>query len=114
MREYDALGRYGGDEFLAVLPGCDPRSLAKTAQRLSDSLAITATPKDKRRINVTLSIGIVAVEGSKSVRVQQVLEAVDAALYRAKKRGRNRVEVGTVPHVSATVPAESRARTRSR
>lgn len=90
LRKTDAVGRYGGEEFVAVLPRCSREEaqvlMEDVRQRLRD---ITFTV-DQRSFNVTLSGGIAAYRPGVE-RAEQLLQEADAALYRAKAEGRNRI-----------------------
>jgi len=91
IRPYDAIGRYGGEEFLVVLSGCSPANAARLAERLRERVGATpAIPELERP--VTISIGV-ATWTNDYGDVQALIRAADAALYRAKNSGRNRVEV---------------------
>src|SRR5690606_38313516 len=90
LRNGDAFGRWGGEEFLVVLPGAAAREAEAVAERIR--LCIEALPlmASGARIGLTLSIGIAALaEGGTTP--EQLIEAADVALYRAKSGGRNRV-----------------------
>ncbi len=91
LREVDFAARFGGDEFVALLPHQTSAEAQVVAERLRVRLAGRAWPWPQP---LTLSIGIAAMESS--VNVQEpamLLAAADAALYRSKRKGRNRVEV---------------------
>jgi two-component system cell cycle response regulator len=90
LRTYDILGRYGGEEFLLVLPGCATQEAVIVAERLRARLADLPLTLREKRIRITGSFG---VSSSKDVTedVEAVIWAADAALYRAKHEGRNRV-----------------------
>ena len=90
LREYDGVGRYGGEEFLLVIPGCD---LAATTRRAEDiRILISKEPflTAPGRPVVTVSMGVAAAEVSEPP--EALLRRTDEALYRAKRSGRNRVE----------------------
>ncbi|HYG75704.1 MAG TPA: diguanylate cyclase [Planctomycetota bacterium] len=91
LRAYDAVGRYGGEEFLFVLPGCSQGDALEIAQRIraSGSLAMDL-PEGHTR--VTVSIGMAAWSPEHTPTLPTLLRAADAALYRAKAAGRDRVE----------------------
>ena len=90
LRPYDLIGRYGGEEFVVVLPGCDAAGAQAAAERLRASIAAAAVSVGKVTLRVTCSLGI-AVAGPGSARDRDgLLAAADAALYEAKKAGRNR------------------------
>jgi len=89
VRAYDLLGRYGGEEFVAVLPECDKEQLQLSSERIR--LAIGGAPilAASSEIATTVSIGgSIAMAGVPSVK--DLLSAADTALYRAKNGGRNR------------------------
>jgi diguanylate cyclase (GGDEF)-like protein len=91
VRPYDAVGRFGGEEFLLVLPGCDSRTAATLAERLRCHVAVAPVETEGVSIPVTLSLGVAAwAEGGPADSVA-LLRAADEALYRAKGAGRNRV-----------------------
>ena len=91
VRIYDSVGRYGGEEFLFILPGCDAASAVTQAERLRS--AITDHPIELSRLTIsfTLSMGLVVrLEGIPDD-LDPLIQEADAALYRAKLRGRDRV-----------------------
>ncbi|MGH9718733.1 MAG: GGDEF domain-containing response regulator [Bryobacteraceae bacterium] len=92
VRSYDAVGRYGGEEFLIVLPGCDTRSAACRAERLRSAIATEPFDTSEGRITVTCSLGIASTADSGDLDTDALIRSADAALYRAKHNGRNRVE----------------------
>ena len=92
LRPYDSVGRYGGEEFLLILPGCN----LSTASRRADSIRYLIE-KDpivvpQGDVAATLSLGITVAECAVDASVEALLERADAALYQAKHNGRNRVE----------------------
>ena len=91
LRTYDSLGRYGGEELIAVLPGCGTAAAAAVAERMR--AAASAAPVGTRAgpVGVTVSIGAASLGAGPLDAVTLVAHA-DAALYRAKQSGRNRVE----------------------
>jgi two-component system, cell cycle response regulator len=91
MREYDHLGRYGGEEFLAVLPNCNAEAARVVAERVRRSLAEKPILTDPARVEITISIGV--SEWRPGQELPELLEFADLALYRAKDSGRNRIEV---------------------
>ncbi len=88
MRPYDVLGRYGGEEFLVVAPNCDPSN--GPWERLREAVASSPFPTCAGDVPVTVSIGVAYEDGSMGL--EKVIAAADVALYRAKEKGRNRVE----------------------
>lgn len=89
LREYDLIGRYGGEEFLVVAStpqGCEE---GKLYERLHARIAGSEIVTKKGRISITVSIGVAASTGADTV--NDLLAAADSALYQAKEGGRNRV-----------------------
>ncbi len=93
MRPYDMIGRYGGEEFLIVLPGCDEPGALHFCERLRGHIADSPVTYKKEEITVTVSVGAVVHDSNESADCQALLQAADLALYRAKHAGRNRVEI---------------------
>jgi diguanylate cyclase (GGDEF)-like protein len=90
LREYDGVGRYGGEEFLLVMPGCDRATTVKRANVIRELIA--RKPVGARA--VTVSMGVAVVESDASS--ESLLRCADAALYQAKRNGRNCVEGMTI------------------
>ena len=93
LRPYDGVGRYGGEEFLIVLPGCDDAAAVGLAERLRRYVAEEPMLDGHRDVAVTLSLGVAAWDGK--LPLSALLRWADAALYRAKRAGRNRVVSAT-------------------
>jgi diguanylate cyclase (GGDEF)-like protein len=92
IRATDLIGRLGGEEFAVLLCDVGRERALVTAERIRSSFAEVAIEVDGRRIAATVSIGMVMCE-SRAIDVPGLLVLADQALYRAKERGRNRVEV---------------------
>lgn len=90
MRGDDVFGRIGGEEFAAILPG-PAGEAAAVAERLRSAFALASAGLSLCPVDATVSIGVAA--NMAPVEVQALLSRADAALYRAKANGRNRVEV---------------------
>jgi diguanylate cyclase (GGDEF)-like protein len=91
-RSYDAIGRYGGEEFLVVVPDSDLPSAVAQAERLRCSVGGTPVPSSEGSIEITISLGVAAGRGDDPRAAESLVRSADAALYQAKKLGRNRVE----------------------
>lgn len=92
VRLYDSLGRYGGEEFLAVLPGCDFEGAAVQAERLRRILDATPFEIEEVPIRVTCSVGCVTQLSGAKYDTDGLVQLADCALYGAKRSGRNRIE----------------------
>jgi len=93
VRPYDSIGRYGGEEFLLVLSNCDTIGAVALAERLLQAVRKDTIVLAEDTVSVTLSAGV-ATSGVMQD-PETLVGAADAALYRAKRGGRNRVEVAT-------------------
>lgn len=92
MRSYDFIGRYGGEEFLVLVPGCEGADLMAAAQRLCRVMAEKPVASSVGAVSITVSIGVASTAPpSRDVPFERLLQAADAALYAAKAEGRNRV-----------------------
>ncbi len=91
IRSYDAIGRYGGEEFLIVTPGCDVTTALKLAERVRSCVSREPIDVAGGTFPATLSLGVAA--SSEAGDADQLVRDADAALYRAKNAGRNRVEL---------------------
>jgi len=104
LRPYDFLGRYGGEEFLILVPGCDPHSVCEVAQRIREGVCQRPIMARENYIDVTLSIGVVTAAPPTVEQRDELLQQADEALYRAKQNGRNRVECApSIPCPQQTV-----------
>lgn len=95
-RTTDTIGRYGGEEFIVILPETKPRAAVHFAENLRKMLTTKKFPIDNFiQLGITISIGVVGFSGehAKEIRgVDSMINSADKALYIAKKNGRNRVE----------------------
>ncbi len=104
VRSYDIVGRFGGEEFLIIFPACSALNAVGQAERLRERISAAPLGGPEYSIPVTLSLG---VAGSDEFRqdMELLVRGADAALYRAKEGGRNRVErarAGEIPLSAAT------------
>lgn len=95
LRSYDAVGRYGGEEFLLVFPTIDPQTGLMVAERARAAVARPLPDESLHDLRITVSIGVaglcvVADTGTPEERADTLLRAADKALYEAKTQGRNR------------------------
>jgi two-component system cell cycle response regulator len=97
VRPYDAVGRYGGEEFLVLLPGCGGSETREKADRLRQAIFREPVETQSGALNVTMSVGGVATADWPEDNANQILQMADAALYRAKEEGRNRIVMAGAP-----------------
>ena len=103
IRSYDSVGRYGGEEFLILVPGCDAQDLITAAKRLQRCVSDKPIPTRCGDVSVTVSMGAVST-GKKACSWQDseaLLRAADSALYTAKAEGRDCVVISPVSLSSA-------------
>jgi two-component system, cell cycle response regulator len=91
VRRYDAVGRYGGEEFLVVLPGCDGTSAMRQAERIREAIGTEPYRIDARSLGLTCSIGVAFRSSPAVEHAGKMVAEADGALYCAKHEGRNRV-----------------------
>jgi diguanylate cyclase (GGDEF)-like protein len=92
VRSYDSVGRYGGEEFLIVLSSCeDDIDMVKQAERIRSTVGAGPVSTTEGEIPVTMSLGVASSSDYQDV--EDLIRAADAALYKAKRGGRNRVEL---------------------
>ena len=96
MREVDRLARFGGEEFLVLMPGATLAEAAPVAERLRSLVASTPLADGEAHIAVSISIGIAEWAGADED-LSRLLVRADAALYRAKQHGRDRVALAEAP-----------------
>jgi two-component system cell cycle response regulator len=89
LRKDDSIGRYGGEEFLIVLPGCDGDLAMPIAERVRASIA-ALEPDGEVRLPVSVSLGVSSTRTAREP-VEALIQIADDALYRAKAAGRNRI-----------------------
>lgn len=91
IRQQDMLARWGGEEFLLLLPGADASTGARLAEHARAAIEALKITRGERHIKVTASFGIFS--GKTQAQLDQSIDYADKALYRAKAKGRNRVEI---------------------
>jgi diguanylate cyclase (GGDEF)-like protein len=91
LRSVDALGRYGGEEFLAVLPHTGPDEALQTAERVRRAVAEHAFRAAGRELRLSVSIGAASYPRADVDSPAALIRLADAALYKAKEAGRNQV-----------------------
>ncbi|HRD64835.1 MAG TPA: sensor domain-containing diguanylate cyclase [Candidatus Competibacter sp.] len=91
IREVDVICRWGGEEFVVLLPETNLEMLISWAERVCKLLASTVIRQDNEQTtNITASFGVMATSGKKET-IDTLIEKADKALYRAKERGKNQV-----------------------
>jgi len=89
VRHYDLVGRYGGEEFLLILPGCDTSEARGMAERLVSDAQSTISAGEVS-VRVTLSLGVTTFRPEEMRTCEDLIRAADEALYAAKDQGRDR------------------------
>ena len=109
FRSTDIMGRLGGEEFGALLFGAGEGTAVGTADRIRRALMVATAELDGKHVDATVSVGVAVLSSDSTEDVTDLLTRADNALYLAKERGRNRVEVaGKSP--PPLVPAMEEAR----
>lgn len=92
MRINDIIGRYGGEEFIIILPNADKESAINIAESIREHIQGFTTNFKKEKINVTVSIGVAcAIIKDNSIDIEQMIHEADTNLYYAKNHGRNQI-----------------------
>jgi diguanylate cyclase (GGDEF)-like protein len=112
LREYDLAGRFGGEEFSLLLPQTRDVDAIRIAERIRSGIAglsvIAPGATGGERVQVTVSIGVAALDSGSERKFPQLLAAADAAMYRAKSGGRDQVQMISTTRglsaVSGTAP----------
>lgn len=111
-RPDDLVARLGGDEFCLILPQCAPYDAVDIAERLRRSLELFSFAWDDRCFAVTASIGVACITDADTT-LEEAMRRADAACYRAKEKGRNRVQVDNGRADVVLVAARSREAARA-
>ena len=97
-REVDMIGRYGGEEFIAILPGADETAAMLFADRVRSAVENFVFRDGEKEIRMTVSGGVASAQGSDFTSPDYLIKRADRALYEAKGSGRNRiVPASTLP-----------------
>jgi two-component system, cell cycle response regulator len=105
VRPYDSVGRYGGEEFRIVVPSSDAMGMLGLAERIRRATEAKPMMTNSNPIMVTASFGVTASVDKTPLDAQEILQLADAALYRAKERGRNRTELASAADLTVRHPA---------
>jgi diguanylate cyclase (GGDEF)-like protein len=92
IRQYDSIGRYGGEEFLILLTGCDEETSLSQAERLRKQLAQVQMSLNETSLSISASFGVTTALPGQPWTPEELIHKADEALYMAKRLGRNRVE----------------------
>jgi two-component system cell cycle response regulator len=98
LRSYDLVGRFGGDEFLVVLPNCGRANAIEVAERIRRAFADAPVLMLKGTVSLTLSVGVATTQRERRSNAADVVRAAEIALDEAKRMGRDRVEVAGAVH----------------
>jgi diguanylate cyclase (GGDEF)-like protein len=102
LRPEDAPARFGGEEFVVLLPNTTAVQALSVADRIRKRVETTTVAFDDHRIAMTVSIGVATFRRGRSDEGQALFERADKALYEAKRRGRNCVVVAANPGATGT------------
>lgn len=92
LRSYDRIGRYGGEEFLVIVPGCTLEQAQVVAEKMRLAVEESAIDTPAGELQVSISLGVGRQRSAFGETASALIASADAALYRAKHAGRNRVE----------------------
>lgn len=93
IRKNDVFGRYGGEEFVIMLQVADKRKCMEIAERIRKNVESEIIEFEDKKIRTTVSIGITHRKSITDESIDQLIREADLSLYRAKKNGRNRIEI---------------------
>src|SRR5690348_3412880 len=113
LREYDVAGRFGGEEFSLLLPQTRAVDAFRIAERVRADIAglsiIAPGATGGERVHVTVSIGVAALDSGSVRKLNELMAAADAALYRAKSGGRDQVQMISTTRGLSAISGTSRA-----
>ena len=98
LRKMDVAARYGGDEFVLLLPHASAEEAAGVASRIRDEFRQASTIVLRRNEPATMSVGIGSARGDEPASTDQLIAGADSALYRSKEMGRNRISLSAAAH----------------
>ena len=104
LRSYDLVGRFGGDEFLVVLPNCGRANAIEVADRIRRAFAESPILMLKGSVSLTLSVGVATTQRERRSNAADVVRAAEIALEEAKRMGRDRVEIAGAVHGAPRTP----------
>src|SRR5579862_1846196 len=93
LRPYDVVGRYGGEEFLLILPGCNLTTGARRADEIRRIVEKSPIETPSGTTFATVSMGVTVTPAARGGSVAELLHEADMSLYAAKNNGRNRIEI---------------------
>ncbi len=101
LRGYDAVGRYGGEEFIALLPGVSDQAAVAIGERIRQRIGSNLHAES---VPVTVSVGVAIGQARQDPSLEDIIDAADTALYRAKTAGRNRVCLAAPAQLTVWAP----------
>jgi diguanylate cyclase (GGDEF)-like protein/PAS domain S-box-containing protein len=93
IRPYDSAGRYGGEEFIVIAPGCGLNQIERLAERLRENISRDPVDYAGAKLEISASLGVSSTDKRMTIDIDSLIRDADKALYRAKRLGRDRVEV---------------------
>jgi two-component system cell cycle response regulator len=106
VRAYDAVGRYGGEEFLIVVPAADSAATLAVAERIRRAFESKPVVTQDLDVRITASLGVAVSTAASPLLPELLLRLADEALYRAKERGRNCSELAPSPEAANSSPID--------
>jgi len=103
LRTYDLVGRYGGEEFLILLPNCDSITATRRADEIRNLVSRKAIITTFATVSATISMGVTVSDKSQSLAIEDLLHQADQAMYAAKEAGRNCVRTFTTVRAASNV-----------
>lgn len=109
VRGIDIVGRYGGEEFLVILPNSDKNAALEVAERIRSSVEMSKFHIDSKNLKLTISIGVATLYEHGET-PNELVKAADIALYRAKREGKNKVAILQRDEIEKIVKLEFEAK----